>query len=80
MPKFAKYREMYASLSKLTEAQVASAIEAELAGERRIEMLRRLLQRFNKLRGARVRDRVITLAASKDRSQVDIYALLDRHR
>ncbi|HTR71744.1 MAG TPA: hypothetical protein VMH41_16135 [Mycobacteriales bacterium] len=79
MAKLARYRDMYASLSKMTEAEIVSAIDEELASARRIEMLRRLLQRFNKLRGSRVRNQVITAAAAANGKRLDVDALLDRH-
>lgn len=78
-PGFAKYREMYARLAEMTEAEIVSAISDELGGQRRIEMLRRLLQRFNKLRAVRVRNQVITAAASATGKRPDVDALLDRH-
>lgn len=61
----------------MTEAELLSAIEAELNSDSpRIDMLRRLAARFNRARGARFMMGVLAAAGAKGKGRKTVAGLL----
>jgi hypothetical protein len=58
------WRELNRKLSGMSEDEVKALLVAEMEGERRVVMLRRLHQRFTALRSDRERLELMELAAS----------------
>lgn len=76
-----KYKDYHASVADMTEDDIVLAIDEELNRDDRtprVDMLTRLVGRFNRLRGERVKLNV--LAAAKKKCVKEVHALLDSNR
>lgn len=73
------YKLINERLGSMTEDELAAEIDRELAGERRSDMLARLVGRFNRLRGKRVKQQVFAVIGDPKKMK-GIDEVLDRHR
>lgn len=75
------YRLINERIGQMTEDELAAEIDRELNGDRRSDMLARLVGRFNRLRGKRVKQQVFAAIGNQDpKKSKSIDEVLDRHR
>lgn len=74
------YGELHKSLDQMTEMELIDALQQEVDREHpRHNMIDRLVGRFNRLRGSRVRTEVMGLLSKKKGSR-SVVAVLDSNR